>query len=489
MYEQLNTNLLPLFYHKRLTREIFRKSYCMLEFDYVVIGTGPGGYVSAIRAAQLGLKVAAIEKEEPGGVCLNWGCIPTKTLLHSAHMLHELHSTKAAKIEYPVQDLSGMVSKSRKVAGRLNQGIRSLFKKYKVSLYEGVASLESENSLSIKSDSGIEKLKAKNICLATGAKPRELPFLKFSDKVWNSRAAMMQKELPENLLVIGAGAIGMEFADFYASLGAKVTVIEMADHILPLEEPFLGKQLTSILEKKGIRILTKATLEDANEEKTKISATIRTSNGDILKEGFSHALLSVGVTAITENLGMENTSATLENGLIKVNSEYKIKGTTSLYAIGDVIGGKQLAHKASHEGVIVAEQLAGKKKDAIASHQIPSCIYTSPQIASYGYSEAQLNEQDIPFIKGEFPFMASGKALAMNGAEGSNKVYLHKDTGEILGAHLIGPEVTELISNFALARQGELTADEILETVFPHPTLAESVFESVAAAYGQSCNS
>lgn len=461
----------------------------MQEFDYVVIGTGPGGYVSAIRAAQLGLKVAAIEKEEPGGVCLNWGCIPTKTLLHSAHMLHELHSTKTAKVEFPVQDLSGMVSKSRKVAGRLNQGIRSLFKKYKVTLFEGVASLESENSISVKSESGEERLKAKNICLATGARPRELPFLKFSDRVWNSRAAMMQKELPESLLVIGAGAIGMEFADFYASLGAQVTVVEMADHILPLEEPFLGKQLTTILEKKGIRILTGATLEKAKEEKGKVMATIKTSKGETLDESFSHALLSVGVAAVTEKLGLENTSAKLENGLIMVDESYKVEGTASLYAIGDVIGGKQLAHKASHEGVIVAEGLAGKTKEAISSHQIPSCIYTSPQIASYGFTEQQLNDQGIPFVKGEFPFMASGKALAMNGAEGGNKVYLHKDTGEILGAHLIGPEVTELISNFALARQGELTADEILETVFPHPTLAESVFESVAAAYGQSCNS
>lgn len=461
----------------------------MQEFDYAVIGTGPGGYVTAIRAAQLGLKVAAIEKAEAGGVCLNWGCIPTKTLLHSAHMLHELHTTEMAKVEYPLHDISGMVQRSRDIAGRLNAGIKSLFKKYKVTLIEGSASFVDEKTLIIENKQGKEKIKTKQVCIATGAKPRELPFLKFSSRVWSSREAMVQKELPENLLVIGAGAIGMEFADFYASLGAKVTVIEMADHVLPLEEPFLGRQLAAAMEKKGIRILAKATLEDAAADEKGVTAKIKTSNGKTVEEQFSHALLSVGVNPVIDGFGIENTGAKVEKGRILVDETYKVLGTKSVYAIGDVIGGKQLAHKASHEGVIVAENLANHKKEQLQQHKIPSCIYTSPQVASFGFSEAELKDQQVPFKRGEFPYLASGKALAMNGAEGVSKVYLHEKTGEILGAHLIGPEVTELISNFALANVGELTGDEILETVFPHPTLAESVFETVAAAYGQSCNS
>ncbi len=460
-------------------------------FDYVVIGSGPGGYVSAIRAAQLGLKTAVIERSETGGVCLNWGCIPTKALLTSAHLYHSATARNSGLIiEGSIKpDVPAMVDHSRKTAKRLSSGIEFLFKKYNVTLLRGLGYIETSGKIFVKDESGqiTDTVNAVNTVIATGARPREIGNLKFSDNVMSSREAMLQQQIPETLLVIGAGAIGMEFADFYNAIGSRVTLVEVADHILPLEEADAASVVKKSMEKRGMEIREKAMVKSLVDTGTSVAAEIEWK-GQTSKEVYSKALLAVGVSPNVEGFGFENTGGILERGFVSIDEMCRVKGARNLYAIGDVTGGKQLAHKASHEGVIAAEHAAGLHPHSLNQRLVPGCTYTTPQVASVGYREAELKEKGIPYTTGSFPFSASGKALAMKEGEGFAKVFLHAQTGEVLGAHLSGADVTELISNYALGMTSELTAHEFLATVFPHPTLSEAVHESMGVALGVSCN-
>ncbi len=460
------------------------------EFDYTVIGSGPGGYVSAIRAAQLGLKSAVIEKAEPGGICLNWGCIPTKALLHSAHLYRKVKNGHAEFIgtENLQPNLTAIVKRSREVAARLSKGIESLFKKYKVTLIKGTAFIEAPGKLRVDLSEGDKlELRSRYLCIATGARAREIGDLKFSKNVVSYREAMTPTSLPEKLLVIGAGAIGSEFADFYNALGSQVTLIEVADHILPTEEKEVAAIVAKAFKARGMVIHEKAKILNLIDTGSGVTATIEVA-GDKQEEKFDRAILAIGVVGNIEGIGFENTGGVLEKGLIKIDEQCRVVGAKNIFAIGDVTGGKQLAHKASHEGIIAAEAAAGKKPHPLDMNNVAGCIYTEPQVASVGFKEAELKEKKIPYEIGTFPFLASGRALASGSDEGFCKVYLHKETGEILGAHLVGPEVTELISNIALGRTGELTFHEFADTVAPHPSLGEALFEAILAARGKSCN-
>lgn len=461
-----------------------------LVFDYVVIGSGPGGYVSAIRAAQLGLKTAVIERAEPGGVCLNWGCIPTKALLTSGHLYHQVHDKNSGLIiEGSVKpDLGAMVKHSRATSDRLSKGIVHLFKKYGVELLRGHGYIESSGKILVKEeDKVLHTVHAKNTVIATGARPRELPHLKFSANVMSSREAMIQEKIPASLLVIGAGAIGVEFADFYNSIGVEVTLVEVADHILPLEEADLAVELKKRLVKNGMKVLEKSEVKVLEDKGDTVYAKI-SSNGKESEHNFEKALLAVGVAMNTENFGFENTGGKLERGAIVVDTMCQVVGARGVYAIGDVTGGKQLAHKASHEGIIAAEHAAGKTPHALDQTLVPACTYSTPQVASVGLKESEIKEAGMSYKTGIFPFLASGKALAMKEGDGFVKVYTHTETGEILGAHMVGADVTELVSNYALGMTGELSVHEFLQTVFPHPTLSEAIHESIGVALGESCN-
>ena len=468
----------------------------MKKYDYIVIGSGPGGYVSAIRASQLGLKTAVIEKAEVGGVCLNWGCIPTKSLLESAHFLEKVKN-QGLGIEFrnaPTPNLGKIVDRSRKVAGQLSSGIGSLFRKYKVDLHRARAYIHSTKEIHLfdKNKKLTEKIQYDYLCIATGARARELPNLKFSKNVIGYKEAMILKELPASLLVIGAGAIGCEFADFFQCLGSKVTLVETLEHILPAEESFLAAELRKAFEGKKMKILEKTLVKDLNDDGKKVMATIE-QGPKKTKQGFDKVLLSVGIETNLEGLGLGNINAEIEKGKLPVNGYAQVQGHEHIFAIGDITQGKQLAHKASHEGILAAEKANSMKKnqkspEPIDHSSIPSCIYTSPQIASVGYSSQELKKQNIPYLEGIFPLSASGKALALGEPTGLLKSYIHKETGELLGAHYIGHDVTELISNISLARSGELTYHEFLKAIFPHPTLAETAHESVGQAVGESVN-
>lgn len=467
----------------------------MGKYDYTVIGSGPGGYVSAIRAAQLGLKSAVIEKAEVGGICLNWGCIPTKALLESAHFLAKLKKNRFGirGIESPQADIAVMVKRSRDIASRLSGGIEHLLKKYKVELIRGEASFTSASTVAVKQQDETLSIESRFFCVATGARAKMIPGVNESEKIWTYRKAMTPPSLPENLLIVGGGAIGCEFADFYACAGSKVTLIEMAPQILPLEEADCAKVLKSELEKKGIKIRENASLETLREEE-KIRAKIKI--GDELKaEEFDAAIIAIGVTGNVENLGLEAAGIQVKRNLIPTEEFGRVPGTKNIFAIGDVTGGKQLAHKASREGVIAAEAAAHalqpdkiSKPQPLLPENIPSCIYTSPQVASIGFTEKELIEKKIPYKRGEFPFMASGKALALESSRGFARSFVHTETGELLGAHLVGPDVTEIIGALSVARAGELTVDEFLLSVFPHPTISETLHEAIGSAMGESQN-
>ena len=461
------------------------------KYDYVVIGSGPGGYVSAIRASQLGLKTLILEKERIGGICLNWGCIPTKALLESAHFY-----SKTSKISLGIEfkgkitpKLDQIVDRSRKIAEQLSRGVDHLLKKYKVECVKGRGYISDPHHVKVfdpKNDL-IQEVEAKYICIATGARAKELPNMKFSKNIVSYKEAMLLKSMPKNLLIIGAGAIGCEFSDFFSCLGSRVTLAEAAEHILPAEESFLAIELKKSLEKKGIQIYEKASVTGLAEKAGIIKAIIQQGK-DKKNMSFDKVLLAVGIKSNLENIGLENIDAKVENDRIKTNSFRMLKEHPNIFAIGDIATGKQLAHKASREGVIAAEKAAGKNPQPLEDSNVPSCVYTSPQVASIGFTASQLKSQNIPYKEGNFPFIASGKALALGDTTGFTRTYIHKTTGEILGAHFLGEDVTELISNISLARAGELTSDEISYTIFPHPTLAETVFESVEQALGKSTN-
>lgn len=453
-------------------------------FDYVVIGAGPGGYSSAIRAAQLGLKTAVVEKENAGGVCLNWGCIPTKALLTSAHLYHKIGAGKLGLVvEGKVRaDLPAIIDRSRQVAMRLQNGIKSLFKKYGVTLFEGTAAFVSKTQIKVAGGSAAE-INFKNACIATGARARALPQVPFSQKIWQYRDALVQKELPETLTVIGGGAIGLEFADFYQCLGSRVTLIEMAPHILPNDDVKIAGALRKALEQRGMAFFEAAQIISTVENAAGVETRLKTSDGK--EEGIqsSAMLVAIGVQPNTENLGIDSFGILDEKKFIRVNADLQTS-VANIYAIGDVTPGKLLAHRAAHQGIYVAEKLAGKKVSPLS--EVPGCIYTSPQVATIGLTEKQLNEAKRDFKIGEFPWIASGMALAAAEQSGFTRVFTDKKTGEILGAQILGENAAELIGQVSLAMGSELLADDFIHAIMPHPTLSETVFEAFAVGEGGS---
>ena len=456
-------------------------------FDLIVLGSGPGGYVSAIRASQLGMKVAIVERERLGGICLNWGCIPTKALLRTSEVYH--YMTHAAqyglKAENVGFDLPAIVDRSRKVAGQLNAGVKALMKKHRVQVFEGVGALAGKGALTVEKGGEKTELQAKHILVATGARARDLPFAKADGKrVWTYRHAMVPAEMPTELLVIGSGAIGIEFASFYSDMGAKVTIVEMLPRILPVEDEevsaFMDKQLT----KQGIRILTGAGLEALEAAADGVTASIKGKDGKVTAERFSHAIVAIGIIPNTEGIGLEALGVETTRGHVKVDG-YGRTNVEGIYAIGDVTGAPWLAHKASHEGIVCVEKVAGLDPRPFEIWNIPGCTYSRPQVASVGLTEAKAKEAGREVKAFKFPFIGNGKAIALGEAEGFVKTVFDAGTGELLGAHMIGAEVTELIGGYVIARQLETTEAELTETVFAHPTLSEMMHESVLGAYGR----
>jgi dihydrolipoamide dehydrogenase len=456
-------------------------------FDMIVIGAGPGGYVAAIRGAQLGLKVVCVEREHLGGICLNWGCIPTKAMLRSSEVFHLMHRAKefglkAEKIDY---DLDAVVARSRGVAKQLNQGIGHLFKKNKVTTIMGEARLAGKGRVVVKTDKGEEELEAKDIVIATGARARNLPGLEADGKrVWHYRTAMTPPHMPKKLLVIGSGAIGIEFASFYNTLGAETTVIEVMDRILPVEDEEISAFARKSFEKQGMTILSKAIVKGLERHDDKVIATIE-SNGEAMTQEFDTVISAVGIVGNVEGLGLEEAGVTVEKSHI-VTDEYCRTGVEGLYAIGDIAGAPWLAHKASHEGVMVAELIAGRNDvHPVRPESIPGCTYSHPQVSSVGLTEAKAREAGHDVKVGHFPFIGNGKAIALGEPEGMVKTIFDKSTGELLGAHMIGAEVTELIQGYVVGRQLETTEEDLAHSVFPHPTLSEMMHESVLDADGR----
>ena len=456
-------------------------------YDLIVLGSGPGGYVAAIRASQLGLKTAIVERELLGGICLNWGCIPTKALLRSGEVMHNMkHAAsfglKADNIGF---DLDAVVKRSRGVAKQLNQGVTHLMKKNKITVYMGEGRLTGPGALTVTSDKGETQLAAKNIILATGARARELPFAKADGKrIWTYRHAMVPPEMPTKLLVIGSGAIGIEFASFYNDFGAEVTVVEMLDRVVPVEDAEVSEFLEKSLTKQGMTILTGAGVESLVATASGVTAAIKTKDGKSAEHQFSHAIVAVGIVPNTENIGLEALGVETDRGFLKTDALCRTN-VPGLWAIGDITAPPWLAHKASHEGVIAAEAIAGGHPHAMDPKNIPGCTYCHPQIASVGLTEAKAKEAGRTVKVGKFPFIGNGKAIALGEAEGFVKTVFDADTGELLGAHMIGAEVTELIQGYTVGKTAELVEADFMNTVFPHPTLSEMMHESVLAAYGR----
>ena len=456
-------------------------------YDLIVLGSGPGGYVSAIRASQLGMKVAIVERERLGGICLNWGCIPTKALLRTSEVYHymthaDAYGLKADNVGF---DLGKIVDRSRKVAGQLNAGVKGLMKKNKVMVVEGFGTLTGKGKLSVKQGDKTVELEAKHIMVATGARARDLPFAKADGKrIWTYRHAMVPEVMPTKLLVIGSGAIGVEFASFYNDMGADVTIVEMLDRILPVEDAEVSEFMTKALTKQGIKILTKSGLEKLEPGANGVTAAIKGADGKVTSTEFSHAIVAIGIVPNTENIGLEALGVETERGHIKVDG-YGRTNVEGIYAIGDVTGAPWLAHKASHEGIVCVEKIAGQNPNPFETWNIPGCTYSRPQVASVGLTEAKAKDAGHDVKVGKFPFIGNGKAIALGEAEGFIKTVFDAKTGELLGAHMVGAEVTELIQGYVIARQLETTEHELMETVFAHPTLSEMMHESTLSAYGR----
>ena len=456
------------------------------KFDMIVIGAGPGGYVAAIRGAQLGLNVAIVEREHMGGICLNWGCIPTKALLRSSEVFHMMqragdYGLKAESISY---DLDAVVKRSRGVAKQLNSGVAHLMKKNKVTVFMGEATLPAKGRVSVKSAKGTEDLEAANIVLATGARARELPGLEADGKrVWTYKHALQPPHMPKKLLVIGSGAIGIEFASFYNTLGADTTVVEVMDRILPVEDAEISAFAKKAFVKQGMTIREKTMVKKLDRSKDKVTAHIEQA-GKVAAQEFDTVISAVGIVGNTEGLGLEALGAKVEKTHVVTDSHCRT-GVPGLYAIGDLAGAPWLAHKASHEGVMVAELIAGGKPHAVTPDAIAGCTYCQPQIASVGLTEAKAKEQGHDIKVGRFPFIGNGKAIALGEPEGMIKTIFDAKTGALLGAHMVGAEVTELIQGYVVARQLETTEEDLMQTVFPHPTLSEMMHESVLDAYGR----
>ncbi|MDD9724142.1 dihydrolipoyl dehydrogenase [Roseovarius sp. SK2] len=455
-------------------------------FDMIVIGAGPGGYVAAIRGAQLGLKVAVVEREHLGGICLNWGCIPTKAMLRSSEVFHLMHRAKefglkAEKIDY---DLDAVVKRSRDVAKQLTSGVGHLMKKNKITTIMGEARLTGKDKVSVKTEKGSEELTAKTIVLATGARARELPGLEADgDLVWTYKHALKPPRMPKKLLVIGSGAIGIEFASFYNTLGAETTVVEVMDRILPVEDAEIAKFAKKAFEKQGMKIMEKSTVKQLDRAKGKVTAHVE-KGGKTEKLEFDTVISAVGIVGNTENLGLEELGIKVDRTHVVVD-EYCRTGVEGVYAIGDLAGAPWLAHKASHEGVMVAELAAGGHPHPVGPDSIAGCTYCHPQVASVGLTEAKAKDAGYDVKIGNFPFIGNGKAIALGEAEGMIKTIFDAKTGELLGAHMVGAEVTELIQGYVVGRQLETTEEDLMHTVFPHPTLSEMMHESVLDAYGR----
>jgi len=455
-------------------------------FDVIVIGAGPGGYVAAIRASQLGLRVAIVEREKLGGICLNWGCIPTKALLRSAEVFHLMHRARdfGLKAEGIGFDLDAVVKRSRGIAGQLSSGIGHLMKKNKITVIMGDGRLTAPGQVSVKAEKGVQELAAPHIILATGARARELPGLEADgDRVWTYRHALQPRRMPKNLLVIGSGAIGIEFASFFNTLGAKTTVVEVMDRILPVEDAEIGAFAKKQFVKQGMTILEKTTVRKLDRSKDKVTAHLE-AGGKTSTAEFDTVISAVGIVGNVEGLGLDDLGVKVERTHV-VTDAYCRTGIEGLYAIGDLAGAPWLAHKASHEGVMVAELIAGQKVHPIRPGSIPGCTYCHPQIASVGLTEAKAKEAGHQVKVGRFPFIGNGKAIALGEADGMVKTVFDAKTGELLGAHMVGAEVTELIQGYTLARTLESTEAELMNTVFPHPTLSEMMHESVLDAYGR----
>jgi dihydrolipoamide dehydrogenase len=456
-------------------------------FDVVVVGGGPGGYVAAIRAAQLGLKAAVVEREHLGGICLNWGCIPTKALLRSAEISHLLahldeFGFAADNIRF---DLDKVVKRSRGVAKQLATGVGFLLKKNKVTVFDGQAKLAGKNTVSVEKDGKpVATLKAPHIILATGARARDLPGMEADGKlIWNYKSAMVPTMMPKSLLVIGSGAIGIEFASFYLNMGAKVTVVEVMDRILPVEDEEISAFARKALEKQGMVIHTGIAVKGLKKGADTVTVTIEVA-GKPQEITVDRVISAVGIVGNVENLGLEEAGVKVERTHVVVDG-FGRTNVDGIYAIGDLAGPPWLAHKASHEGVICVELIAGRHPHPLNTGNIPGCTYCRPQVASVGLTEAKAKAAGYEVKVGRFPFIGNGKAIAMGEPEGLVKTVFDAKTGELLGAHMVGAEVTEMIQGYVIGRTLETTEAELMETVFPHPTVSETMHEAVLDAYGQ----
>ena len=454
-------------------------------FDLIVIGGGPGGYVAAIRAAQLGMKAAVVEREHLGGICLNWGCIPTKALLRAAELRHSIDEMKDFGITINGDisiDLPAVVKRSRKVAGRLSMGVRHLLKKNKVPVFEAEAKLGSkQGDRRIVTLSSGESLAAKHVIIATGARARSLPGIEVDGKtILTYREAMVPETMPKSLLIVGSGAIGSEFASFYHDMGVEVTLIEAMDRILPVEDEEISAFAQKAFAKRGINILTGVKMASLKSDGKTVTASFEGEQAPVTAD---RAILAVGITGNSENLGLEDTAVKLDRGHI-VTNEWAATDEPGIYAIGDVTGPPWLAHKASHEGILCVEKIVGlKDAHPIGAGAVPGCTYCRPQVASVGMTEAAAKAAGHKVKIGRFPFAGNGKAIALGDDQGMIKTIFDDKTGELLGAHMVGPEVTELIQGYAIARTLEATEAELIQTIFPHPTLSEAMHESVLDAF------
>ncbi|WP_431270543.1 dihydrolipoyl dehydrogenase [Dankookia sp. P2] len=456
-------------------------------FDLIVLGGGPGGYVAAIRAAQLGMKTAVVEREHLGGICLNWGCIPTKALLRSSEINHLLHTLdaygfSADNIRF---DIGKIVKRSRAVANQLSGGVKHLLRKNKVTVFDGQGKLAGKGKLSVTKDGKpVADLAAKHIILATGARARVLPGIEPDGKlIWTYREAMVPDAMPKRLIVIGSGAIGAEFASFYLNLGAEVTLIEVLDRILPVEDAEIGSFVQKAFVKQGMKILTGAKIQGLRKGADEVTAVVE-ANGKVQEVTADRVISAVGIVGNVEDIGLEGTGVKVDRTHVLVD-ELCRTGEPGVYAIGDLTGPPWLAHKASHEGVLCVEAIAGMHVHPMDTRNIPGCTYCRPQVASVGLTEAAAKVAGHEVKVGRFPFIGNGKAIAMGEPEGIIKTVFDAKTGELLGAHMAGPEVTEMIQGYTIAKTMETTETELMETVFPHPTISEAMHEAVLDAYGR----